>query len=300
MNGADHSPGHVPVLLEKVIELLSPVPGGRYIDNTGGDGWMSRAILKKSSPDGIVLTIDCDSRTNEVREKNLSEFGQRSIRVNSNFEDMARVAEKYELVPVDGVLYDLGMTSRMVDVAEYGASFRYDSPLGMNMDPDAEISAWDIVNTWPEDKLKEMFFAMDVGRFSGRIARGIAAGRQNGDIETTKQLAEIIERAVPRKFHPKRIDVCTKPFLAIRVAVNRERETLEASLRDCRKVLKTGGVLVVICYSSFEDRITRKVIREDPYDWSKLAKKAVTPDDEELERNPRSRSARLRAWRRVS
>jgi 16S rRNA (cytosine1402-N4)-methyltransferase len=166
------------------------------------------------------------------------------------------------------------------------------------MDPDTEISAYDLVNTLPENELADLIYSMDEVRWARRIAHAIVEARRTEPIETTGQLADIVSRAIPRRFHPRRIHPATKTFLALRVAVNHEKESLISALKACRDLLAEGGTLVVICYSSFEDRIVKSVVRETPDKWEILTKKAVTPSEDEVRANPRSRSARLRAYRR--
>lgn len=301
-SGVSRSPGtsHVPVLLVEVLRLMAPETGKKYIDATGGPGNMSRALLEKSAPDGRVLTIDCDPRAIIEQEKLLADFGNRSIRRRINFSELELTASVEGFVPSDGVLYDLGISSAMIDQPEYGFSIKTDSPLDMRMSPDIETTARDLVNTLSEKELADLFRTMDERRFARPIARAIVNARVTDPIETTGQLADIIAKAVPRRFHPKRIHIATRPFLALRVAVNREIENLESSLSQVGNILSAGGLLIVICYSSFEDRIVRAMIRESAFRWKRLTKKAIRPDEEEIARNPRSRSARLRAYRKAS
>lgn len=292
---------HIPVLLDKVIELMKPSPGKTLIDATGGPGNMSRALLDKSSPDGRVLTLDLDPNAIKAQESLLGEFGSRSVRRKTNFSEISSIAQSENFVPCDGILYDLGVSSPMLDVAGYGMAIRHaDAELDMRFDPDNPVTARDVVNNYTVEDLTRILRDMDEYRFARRIANAIDRARRESQINTTGELAEIVEKAVPRRFHPRRMHVATRTFLAIRVEVNRERESLRKSLTDAAEVLSVGGVLIVICYSSFEDRIVKEVTREAKDRWEKISKKAIRADEEEIERNPRSRSARLRAYRKAA
>lgn len=291
---------HFPVLLDEIIEIMEPKSGKKYIDATGGPGNMSAALLEKTAPDGIVLTMDCDPHALEEQHQLLDKYGSRSIRRRANFVKIAAIAEEAGIVPVDGILFDLGLSSRMVDHPQYGLSIMHDAPLDMRMDPDLDTTAFDLVNGLSEKKLIELLRGMDEIRWAGRIARAIVQARENGPINTTHQLAEIVTRAIPRKYHPRKIHPATKTFLALRVAVNHERESLTTALKACSALLKEGGVLAVICYSSFEDQIVREVIRENSSNWTRISKKAIRPKETEIALNPRARSARLRAYRKAA
>jgi 16S rRNA (cytosine1402-N4)-methyltransferase len=299
--GISQEPGssHIPVMLREVLEYLNPLPEKNFIDCTGGPGGMSEAILDMNSP-GRVLTLDCDPRARDEQDKKLSRFGDRSVRRMANFSEISEVASEEKFGGVDGILFDLGLSSGMVDCPEYGASIRHNAPLDMRMNPDLDLSAFDLVNTLSEEDLTNLFKGMDEHRWARRIARTIVEERRKGDIETTGQLADLIASAIPRRFHPKRIHPATRSFLALRVEVNQERQTLDKALRACPGLLAMSGVLVVICYSSFEDQVLRAAIRETRERWERLTRKAVVPGKEEIGRNPRSRSARLRAYRKAA
>ena len=292
--------GHTPVLLDDVLKFLLPFPGKNYIDATGGPGNMSRALLERTGPRGRVMTIDCDPRATEFQEKNLAIFGDNSVRVSGNFRDIQSLAKMYSFSEVDGILFDLGVSSAMLDLADYGISIRHDAPLDMRFDPSLKVNARDLVNNLNENELVEILKAMDEIRFARKIARAIIRSRDESPIETTGRLADIVSKAVPRRFHPKKNHVATKTFLALRVKVNSEREALSEALMSCPDLLAANGVLVVICYSSFEDRIVKETWRGNRERLERLTKKPVTPSDEEIYANPRSRSARLRAFRKIA
>ncbi len=289
---------HTPVLLDEVLKFMAPSPGKKYIDATTGPGNMSKALLEKCSPDGRVLSIDCDPHAISQQEETLKGYGTRSVRVKSNFADIREASKNNGFLGVDGIIYDLGVSSGMLDLPVYGMSFRHDAKLDMRFDPDLETSAYDLVNGLPEGELVELLRGMDEKRFGRKIAKAIVAGRSEGPIETTGQLAEIVASAVPRRFHPRGMHVATRTFLSLRASVNSEKENLERSLTDCPDILATDGVLVVICYSSFEDRVVKALYRENRDRFERLTRKIITPSDAEIERNPRSRSARLRAYRK--
>ncbi|MCX6647682.1 MAG: 16S rRNA (cytosine(1402)-N(4))-methyltransferase RsmH [bacterium] len=291
---------HTPVLLDKVIEFMNPSPDNNFIDLTTGPGSMSRALLEHNAPGGRVLSIDCDPRTQTEQESNLSEFGERSIRRYTNFSNVLSVGREEGFTDVDGILGDLDVSSIMLDSPDYGMSIRHKSRLDMRFDPALEISAYDLVNTLPEKEIESMLRKMDEIRFGGRIAKAIIIARSEGPIETTGSLAEIVSGAIPRRYHPAKIHPATKTFLAIRERVNSESESLEKCLKDCVELLKIGGVLLIICYSSFEDRIVKAMYSDNRDRWERLTKKAIRPEQDEIAANPRSRSARLRAYRKIA
>ena len=279
---------------------MDPLPGKIFIDATGGPGNMSAALLGASSPDVRVLTLDRDPRAIAQEEAMLGIYGDRGRRRRANFSEIAEAAKEEGFTKVHGILFDLGLSSGMLDCPEYGAAIMHDSRPDMRMDPNLRISAYELINSLSEDELIEMFRGMDEQRWARRIAKAIVLARNEKPIESTVRLAEIVASAIPKKFHPRHIHPATRVFLALRVAVNHERESLKKALEGCPELLIDGGVLVVICYSSFEDRIVREFVRERRDSFKRLTKKAVTPDEEEIRKNPRSRSARLRAYRKAS
>ncbi|MFH1676215.1 MAG: 16S rRNA (cytosine(1402)-N(4))-methyltransferase RsmH [bacterium] len=291
---------HIPVLLGKVIEFMAPVTDKNFIDATGGPGNMSRALLERTAPSGRVLTLDYDSRIAEEQARILGAFGARSVRCRANFSRIKEIAGDEGFIPCDGILFDLGLSSAMIDRGEYGMSFTHDGPLDMRMDASSPITAEKLVNELSEKALIELFRSVDERRFAARIARAIVRARSRKPIRTTSELVSIIANAVPSRYWPRNMHVATRPFLAIRIAVNQEAENLETALGSCYDILSDGGVLVAICYSSFEDRIVKAEIGSRRERWERLSKKAVRPEADEIERNPRSRSARLRAYAKVA
>ena len=285
--------------MDAVLEFLNPQPGKDYYDLTGGTGSASREILLRNAP-GRVLTIDRDPRAFDEMDALLAPFGERSIRVCANFAEIASIAKKVDIPRADGAIADLGISSRMVDTPDYGASIKHDSRLDMRMDPSIPISAYDLVNTLPESELRELFRRVDEIRWAGPIAKAIVRRRENSPIETTGELAELVSSVIPRRFHPRRIHPATKVFLALRTKVNEEPESLKACLESLGELINPNGVLVIICYSSIEERILKQVMQENKNIWEKITKKPVRPDEAEIRKNPRSRSARLRAYKRLT
>lgn len=308
-------PVHRPVLLQEVLEYLRVRPGGAYIDATFGGGGHSRAILEASAPDGRVLALDADPAAVARGEAMAREFPGRLVIRHSNFADLTRVARANGFDQVDGVLMDLGLSSFQLDEAERGFSFRHPAPLDMRFDPATDLTARDIVNTWPEPELARLLFEYGEEPKARRIARAIVSAREERPIETTVELAALVERAVGGRrgmaIHP-----ATKTFQALRIAVNRELEVLPVGLAAALDVLAPGGRLVVISFHSLEDRIVKRFFRTEASDCicpphtpvcvcghrarlRIVTPKPVRPSEEELEMNPRSRSARLRAAERL-
>ena len=305
------SPTHLPVLLEEVLAVLAPHAGGLYIDATLGGGGHAEAILDASSPDGRLLGLDADPRAIARVEKRLARFGSRVVLVHANFRHLESVAKAQGFHQVDGILFDLGVSSYHFDEADQGFSFRKEGPLDMRLDPTRGPSAADIVNTLDEEALADILYRYGEERRSRRIARAIVAHRP---ITTTTQLAEIVVRAVGRR-PGSRIHPATRTFQALRIYVNDELGALEAALPQALTLLKPGGVLAVITFHSLEDRIVKHFLRQESRDCicpphapmctcghkaqiELIHRKGITPTAHEIARNPRSRSARLRSARK--
>ena len=305
------APSHIPVLLQETIQALAVVPGGRYIDATIGGGGHAAAILEHSSPGSQLLGIDADPAALEVARLRLPRYGDSIRFINDNFANLEAVCLKYDFFPVHGILFDLGVSSLQLSDRGRGFSFQQDGPLDMRFSPGQEITAADIVNTFPEAELARLIRRYgDEGR-SHRIAHQIV---QQRPIKTTLELAGIIERAVGR---PRgRIHPATKTFQALRIAVNHELDNLEAALRQTVNLLGFDGRLVVISYHSLEDRIVKQFMQEEARDCicppetptcvcghsahlRLVNRRVITPSPEEVSSNPRSRSARLRAAERL-
>jgi len=288
------APTHIPVLLEETIEALAVQPGGRYIDCTLGAGGHAAAILEQSSPGGQLLGIDADPEAIKVAGTRLEAYSGSTLLINENFVNLESICIKYDFLPVHGILFDLGLSSLQLDSDGRGFSFQYDAPLDMRLSPSQEVTAGDIINTSSEKELAHLIKTYGEERYSYRIARHII---QERPIKTTLQLARRIEQAIGGR--RGRLHPATKTFQALRIAVNHELEYLETALKQAVNLLGFDGRLVVISYHSLEDRIVKQFTqRESSGDTARLRlinKKVITPSDTEVQFNPRSRSAKLRA-----
>jgi 16S rRNA (cytosine1402-N4)-methyltransferase len=291
---------HIPVLQAEVIAGLAPRSSGRYIDGTLGGGGHSAAILEASAPDGRLLGIDADPAALAAGAARLASFGARAVLAHGNFRDLGQLAQAHGFEPADGILLDLGVSSHQLDTPERGFSFMADAPLDMRMDPTSGQTAADLVDELPESELADLIYRYGEERGSRRIARAIVAARRSGRIATTGALAEIVARAVGGrhgKIHP-----ATRTFQALRIAVNRELESLEAALPQSVSLLAPGGRLAVIAFHSLEDRIVKQFFRAEsgyagavgPSRLHILTKKPIEAQAAEARANPRARSAKLR------
>ena len=300
---------HVPVLPAEVMAGLAIGPGARIIDATLGGGGHTAYFLAASAPTGTVLGIDADpAALRRVAQRLPDAVAQgRLILVNQPFQALADVAQAHDFVDVDAILLDLGISSFQIETADRGFSFLLDGPLDMRFDLSQELTASDIVNHWSETEIADILFQYGEERRSRRIARAIVRARP---LETTSQLAAVIERAVGGR-KGSRIHPATQSFQALRIAVNRELEQLEAVLPVCLELLRPGGRLAVISFHSLEDRLVKQWMQQEARDWVPdpvsryggtartprlriLNKKPITASPAELEQNPRSRSAKLR------
>jgi len=303
---------HIPVLLDEALQMLAPRSGGLYIDATLGGGGHAEAILEASAPEGRLLGLDADPRAIARVQQRLARFGPRAILVQANFRSIAAVARAQQFQPVDGILFDLGVSSYQFDEAGQGFSFSQEGPLDMRMDPESGPSAADLINTLEADELADILYRYGEERRSRRIARAMVANRP---ITTTTQLADVVLKAIGRR-PGARLHPATRTFQALRIAVNDELGALEAALPQALELLKPGGVLAVISFHSLEDRIVKHYFRQESRDCicpphtpvctcghkariKEIHRKGLTPSPDEIARNPRSRSARLRAVRKL-
>lgn len=332
--------GHVPVLLEEVLNYLQPGPGGRYIDGTIGGGGHTEAILARSAPDGRVLGIDADAQALERvggtngRLASAVKSGRLTL-VQGNFGELARIVRDEARFSsfegngsparVDGILLDLGFSSYQMDDPQRGFSFSIDGPLDMRLDQSQELTAADLVNSASEEQLADIFWRYGEENRSRQIAWRIIRERARGPITRTEQLARLAAAGVPYK--PGAIHPATRVFQALRIAVNQELEQLEKALPQMLDILSTGraqygeggqqesvrgGRMVIISFHSLEDRLVKVFMRREASDCicppgvpvcvcghkarlRILTHKPVTPSREEINENPRARSARLRA-----
>jgi len=286
--------GHTPVLAEEVIQFLDPRPGGRFIDVTVGAGGHSRAILELTAPDGKLLAIDQDESALKQAREALASFAPRVVFLHSNFRHVAELAGAERFSESDGVLADIGISSMMVEDPSRGFSFMHEGPLDMRMDRTQPLTAADVLNTRSEKDIADILYNYGEERRSRPIARSIVRARP---LETTTELVRAIERVTggPRygRIHP-----ATRTFQALRIFVNDELRNLEMFVGSSMHAVRSGGRIVVITFHSLEDRIVKQKFRAPAVPGRVLTKKVVTASEEELQRNPRSRSAKLRAWER--
>ncbi len=303
---------HLPVLYQRVLQYLRPHSGGRYVDGTVGAGGHAYGILEASRPHGLLLGLDLDPQALALAQAHLSPFGERFTLREASYTTLAEQIRSLGWPGVDGILLDLGLSSMQLDTPERGFSFREDAPLDMRFSPRALQTAADLVNTLPQEELADLLYRYGEERRSRRIARAIIAARP---IRTTRQLAEIVVRAVPgggARIHP-----ATRTFQALRIAVNRELENIEAVLPQALTALNPGGRLVVISFHSLEDRIVKHFLRRESRDCicppeqpictcqhkaqiRLVTRKPVTASPEEVRANPRARSAKLRVAEKLS
>lgn len=284
---------HQPVLLQEVLHWLSPVDGGIYVDGNLGLGGHSAAILEASNPNGRVIGFDWDAEALELAKKNLAKYGERVAYSHGNFIEIGETLKEMNVPQVDGILLDLGLSSLQLDQSGRGFSFQRDEPLDMRMDSRKEEKASDLLNTCSEEELADIFYYYGEERQARRIASRIIEVRKSDEIVKTSQLVEVVERAVPRRFHPKKIHPATRVFQALRIAVNKELENLEVILTEGFQHIRPGGRFCVISFHSLEDRLVKRyfnTIRE----LRVLTTKPVVASQDEKDCNPRSRSAKLR------
>ena len=295
---------HEPVLLEQVIGWLQPRPGGLFCDATVGLGGHARAILERTSPDGRLVGIDRDHDAIAEAKVALETFGDRVTLVHAPFSRARAVLEELGVVPLDGFLVDLGVSSPQLDRAERGFSFRSAGPLDMRMDQSAGETLGDFLRRVDEGELEHIIREYGEERFARRIARSIVEAREGAGLGTTAELAAVVARAMPR--HERHKNPATRTFQALRIALNDELGQLNAFLDGVTDCLKPGGRLCVIAFHSLEDRIVKRRLRAlagreggGPARLRLLTKHVVVADDAERERNPRARSAKLRAAERL-
>ena len=288
---------HVPVLLHEVVDLLRPGPGHRFIDATLGLGGHAGAILPRLLPRGRLLGIDCDGDALAAAAKRLAEFRGHVELAHGDFRDIAAIAARAGFGEADGVLFDLGVSSPQLDTASRGFSFALDGPLDMRMDRRGRTTAASLLRRGSARELERIFREYGDERYARRIARAAVASR--GRLRTTRELAELIERAVPRR--ERRIHPATRCFLALRVAVNDELGALEAALAAAPGLLAPGGRVAVISFQSLEDRSVKRAFREQQRAglMSLVTRKPVRASAAEVAANRRSRSARLRVAARA-
>ena len=308
--------GHVSVLLDECIKYLDIKPDGIYVDGTLGLGGHSSEIAKRLGEGGRLIAIDRDLASIERASARLAPWADRVTIVHGNFRDVATILDEQGVPAVDGMLFDLGVSSPQLDDGQRGFSYMQDAPLDMRMDPSDNVDAWFIVNRWPEEKIARILHDYGDERYAKRIAAAIVARRQEKEIETTLELVDVIKSAMPAPALREKQHPAKRSFQAIRIAVNDELSAVSQMMETAPDRLKPGGRLCVISFHSLEDRIIKNAIherengctcpREAPVctcgfvqTLRSVTRKPVTPTDEELVLNPRSRSAKLRVAERV-
>jgi 16S rRNA (cytosine1402-N4)-methyltransferase len=309
-NQASLETRHVPVLLAEVLQWLAPEPGGSYVDATAGGGGHSAALLEASHPHGRVLSLDADPAAVDRVRRRLQAYGRRSTVVQANFRDLDTVCHQYGFQHVDGILLDLGLSSDQLADADRGFALMEQGPLDMRFNPKIPTTAADLVNSLSEAALADLIYRYGEETFARRIARAIVSNRP---FYTSDRLAAVIARTLGRR---GRLHPATKTFQALRIAVNDELGALEEALPKALAVLRPAGRLVVISFHSLEDRIVKQFMQREAKDCicppevlyctcghraslRVLTRKPVKPSEDETARNPRSRSARLRAAERL-
>ncbi|MBQ8292723.1 MAG: 16S rRNA (cytosine(1402)-N(4))-methyltransferase RsmH [Bacilli bacterium] len=305
---------HIPVLLNEALEALNINPEGIYVDCTLGGGGHSSEILKRLTT-GKLICFDQDEYAISVASKRLSEISKQFTIVHSNFVNLKVCLEELGINKVDGILYDLGVSSFQLDIGERGFSYNSDAPLDMRMDQTASLSAWNVVNEYSQRDLTKIFYDYGEEKFSSNIAKKIVSARTGKTINTTFELVNIIKSALPAAVLRKSGHPAKKIFQAIRIEVNKELSVFQKSLEDAFKVLNVDGRIVVITFHSLEDRLCKRMFKEKssvnlPSDmpivpkeylpeYELVFKKAVIPSDDELDYNNRAHSAKLRAIKRI-
>jgi 16S rRNA (cytosine1402-N4)-methyltransferase len=304
---------HEPVLLREVIAGLAVRPGGRYVDCTLDGGGHAEAIMESASPGGSLLGIDEDPEVMAMAQQRLARFGDAVACVLGNFRDVDSICHERDFTPVNGILFDLGLSSHQLASGLRGFSFRVDAPLDMRFGPGIVMTAATLVNDTEEDELADLIWRFGEERRSRRIARAIVQGRP---LRTTTDLAKAVEQAVGRR-PGSQIHPATKTFQALRIAVNQELASLAEALPRAHGLLGFGSRLVVISYHSLEDRIVKQYIQRESRDCicppdqpvctcghkatlRPISRGAVQPSQEEIAVNPRSRSAKLRVAERLA
>jgi 16S rRNA (cytosine1402-N4)-methyltransferase len=304
---------HTPVLLDECIEGLSLKPGGVYVDGTLGHGGHARELVKRLDAEGRLIVIDRDADAIKEAKVNLSEFEGKITFVHGDFADIKTINDVQK---VDGMLFDLGVSSPQLDDPERGFSYMQNAPLDMRMDKDGALTAFEAVNTWPEEKLRKIFFEYGEEKYSRQIVRAIVKKRGEKLVATTFDLNEIIISALPPKARREKQHPSKRCFQALRIAVNDELGAITGMLDAAPEMLKPGGRICVISYHSLEDRLVKTAFNARvsgcvcPKDvpvcvcgfvptLKLITKKPITPGAFETERNPRARSAKLRIAERI-
>lgn len=287
---------HIPVMLEEVLAALAPAEGGVFLDGTLGGGGHTRALAERVGASGRVIALDRDPGAVERAGRLLA--GLPVTAVYASYGQARAVLDELGIAAVNGVLLDLGLSSDQLADESRGFSFSLEGPLDLRFDPTEGYPASDVVNRWGEKQIADAIYEFGEERLSRRIARAIVERRRSQPIESAAELSELVRRSVPRPRHGDRIHPATRTFQALRILVNDELGILERALRMLPDCLQPGGRAAVISFHSLEDRLVKNAFREDPR-WRILTKKPLRASDAEVNRNPRSRSAKLRVAERT-
>ena len=315
IDNVEQIPKHISVLLDECIENLNIKPDGTYLDGTLGMGGHSYEIASRLST-GRLICIDRDETAIERAGRRLAPFEDKVKLVHGNFSDAAAILDSLGIDGVDGMLFDLGVSSPQLDEAERGFSYMVQAPLDMRMDQGSGLSAYEVVNTWDENRLNRILWDYGEERYARRISAAILKRREEKPIETTQELVDIIRSAMPAAALREKQHPAKRSFQAIRIAVNDELGAIASMMETAPEKLNTGGRLCVISFHSLEDRIVKSGIqarehgctcpREAPVctcgfvqTLKSVSRKPILPTEEELARNPRARSAKLRVAERV-
>ncbi len=283
-------------MVAEVVQYLITDPNGVYVDATVGDGGHAKAILEKTSPQVIVVGIDRDREAIETASQVLADFGSRVKLVQGSFSTIAEILNQVNVEGIDGILFDLGVSSRQLDVPERGFSFSQDGPLDMRMDRTQKMNACQVVNTFTEKELADIFFYYGEEHKSRKIARSIVLARQKKSITTTSELEKIIWNCNPGRrggIHP-----ATRVFMALRIYINHELDELPKALESVLQFMKEGARMVVLSYHSLEDRVVKNFLRTHDQ-LEVINRKPMTPSRQEIQVNPRARSARMRVAQKM-
>lgn len=307
---------HTSVLLFECIEALNIRDGFTYIDCTAGGGGHSLEIAKRMGKNSRLICFDRDKTAIAAANERLKDYSQQVTFINDNFSSLGRVVREMKIENLGGVLADLGCSSYQFDTPERGFSYMHDAPLDMRMDTDSPLSAYDVVNTYEEEKLKEIIYNYGEERFASRIASAICRERRESHIKTTHELSDIIKSAIPASARQDGPHPAKRTFQAIRIEVNSELDAIEPLIREASSSLLPSGRIAIISFHSLEDRIVKQTYRSlakgctCPKDFpvcicgnkptiKEVFKKPILPSQEELDSNPRSRSAKLRVAEKI-
>lgn len=286
-------------MLEEVVTCLAPKDGGVYVDGNLGLGGHTERILETCGPTGQVVGFDWDAAALILAQERLARFAGRVRFVHENFTSIKETLMELGIGTIDGLLLDLGLSSLQLDASGRGFSFKGSEPLDMRMDQRQTTTAAQLINEASEEELADIFFYYGEEYQARRIAQWIVEARRKEEIVSTDQLVALVDQAIPKRFQPKKIHVATKVFQALRIAVNRELDSLERILADGATLLAPGARFCVISFHSLEDRLVKQAFRENPL-LEVITPKPLTPGRAECLRNPRARSAKLRVAARGS